>query len=382
MTFSSQDHLFMQRALELAESASYITSPNPRVGCVLVGKLGSVIGEGHTQKVGAPHAEVMALAQAAQNGADTKGATVYVTLEPCAHTGRTPPCTTSLIQAGVSKVIASHIDPNPKVSGVGFETLRAAGIQVQIGLGSEKAIALNEGFVKRMTQSLPLVRLKIASSIDGATALQNGASQWITGESARKHAHTWRARSCALITGIGTVLSDDPSLNVRFVSTPRQPKLVIVDANLDTPTHAKLFEEKREVIIYCARAAPEKQMQLTQRGALIVVMPDMVKPNHIDLMGMLADLATKEINEIHIEAGQGLNTRFIELGLVDEYLIYLAPLILGDAKGWTKLPALDKLSLGKRLSFLESMHLEQDIFIRARPTQATHSLSVPQTVLA
>ena len=371
----------MQRALELAESASYITSPNPRVGCVLVGKLGSVIGEGHTQKVGAPHAEVMALAQAAQNGADTKGATVYVTLEPCAHTGRTPPCTTSLIQAGVSKVIASHIDPNPKVSGVGFETLRAAGIQVQIGLGSEKAIALNEGFVKRMTQSLPLVRLKIASSIDGATALQNGASQWITGESARKHAHTWRARSCALITGIGTVLSDDPSLNVRFVSTPRQPKLVIVDANLDTPTHAKLFEENREVIIYCARAAPEKQMQLTQRGALIVVMPDMVKPNHIDLMGMLADLATKEINEIHIEAGQGLNTRFIELGLVDEYLIYLAPLILGDAKGWTKLPALDKLSLGKRLSFLESMHLEQDIFIRARPTQATHSLSVPQTVL-
>ena len=372
----------MKRALELAESASYITSPNPRVGCVLVNKLGSVIGEGHTQKAGAPHAEVMALAQAAQNGADTKGATVYVTLEPCAHTGRTPPCTTSLIHAGVSKVVASHIDPNPKVSGLGFEKLRAAGIQVQIGLGSETALALNEGFVKRMTQSLPLVRLKIASSIDGGTALQNGASQWITAEGARKHAHAWRAKSCALITGIGTVLSDDPSLNVRFVSTPRQPKLVIVDANLDTPTQARLFEEKREVIIYCASADEAKHIRLTQRGALVVEMPDPLKPHHVDLKAMLADLATKEINEIHIEAGQGLNTNFIKLDLVDEFLIYLAPLILGDAKGWTKLPALENLSMGKLLSFLESLHLGQDIFIRARPTQATQTLSVPHEVFA
>jgi len=305
-----------------------------------------------------------------------------VTLEPCAHTGRTPPCTNALINAGVSKVIASHIDPNPKVSGQGFEKLRAAGIQVQVGLGADRAFALNEGFVKRMTQSFPLVRLKIASSIDGATALQNGASQWITGESARKHAHSWRARSCALVTGIGTVLSDDPSLNVRFVSTPRQPKLVIVDANLDTPISAKLFIEKRDVIIYCANTDLDKQKLLTQRGAFVVAMPDAAQPRRVDLKRMLADLATKEINEIHIEAGAGLNTSFIELGLVDEYLIYLAPLILGNAKGWTELHALESLSMGKRLNFLESLHLEQDIFIRARATQTNLDVSVPDAAIA
>lgn len=361
----------MQRALELAQKALYITSPNPRVGCVLVDKEGHILGEGHTQKVGSAHAEIMALQDAKQKGLDPLGCTAYVTLEPCAHTGRTPPCTHSLINAGIKRVVASLTDPNPLVSGQGFESLRAAGIQVDLGLGAEEAYTINEGFIKRMTQGSPLVRLKIASSLDGATALHNGNSQWITGSAARQHGHTWRARSCALLSGVGTVLRDDPLLNVRFISTPRQPKLILIDAALDTPQTAALFKEKREVIIYCAKAPQDKEKILTELGATIVVMADAQKPRHVDLRGMLQDLGKREINELHIEAGAGLNSSFIQQGLVDEFLIYLAPLILADAKGWTTLPPLESLDQGKRLTFLETTPLEQDIFIRARPALPT-----------
>ncbi len=357
----------MQRALELAQEALFITSPNPRVGCVLVNKDGLVIGEGYTQKAGEAHAEVQALRQATNQGYDTKGATAYVTLEPCSHTGRTPPCSKAIINAGIARIVASITDPNPLVSGQGFEQLRSAGIKVDIGLGEVQAHSINEGFIKRMRFDKPLVRLKIASSLDGATALLNGKSQWITGAPAREHAHLWRARSCALLSGIGTILSDDPSLNVRFVPTPRQPKLVIIDANLDTPASAALFREKREVVIYCASMHPEKVKHLNQSGATIVLMPDSKNPNHVDLNAMLKDLGKKGINELHIEAGAGLNGSFIQQGLVDEFLFYLAPLILGHAAGWANLPILEDLAMGTRLTFLESTHLEQDIFIRARP---------------
>ena len=212
---------------------------------------------------------------------------------------------------------------------------------------------------------------KIASSLDGATALHNGNSKWITGPAAREHGHTWRARSCALLSGVGTVLSDDPLLNVRFVSTPRQPKLILIDAALDTPQTAALFKEKREVIIYCAEAPKDKEKILTELGATIVVMADAQNPKHVDLRGMLQDLGKREINELHIEAGAGLNSSFIQQGLVDEFLIYLAPLLLADAKGWTTLPPLESLDQGKRLTFLETTPLAQDIFIRARPALAT-----------
>lgn len=371
MTYSKQDQPFMQRALELAQKALYITSPNPRVGCVLVDQDGKILGEGHTQKTGSAHAEIMALEDAKQKGLDPTGCTAYVTLEPCAHTGRTPPCTHSLIKAGIKRVVASLKDPNPLVSGQGFEGLRAAGVRIEVGLGAEEAHAINEGFIKRMTQGSPLVRLKIASSLDGATALHNGNSKWITGPAAREHGHTWRARSCALLSGVGTVLSDDPLLNVRFVSTPRQPKLILIDAALDTPQTAALFKEKREVIIYCAEAPKDKEKILTELGATIVVMADAQNPKHVDLRGMLQDLGKREINELHIEAGAGLNSSFIQQGLVDEFLIYLAPLLLADAKGWTTLPPLESLDQGKRLTFLETTPLEQDIFIRARPALAT-----------
>lgn len=366
MTFSTQDQLHMQRALKLANEALYLTSPNPRVGCVLVSSDGLVIGEGHTQRAGQAHAEVAALDQAIHNGLDTKGSTAYVTLEPCSHTGRTPPCTEALVNAGVSRVVASLTDPNPLVSGKGFERLRLAGIKVDLGLGEQEAYAINAGFIKRMTQGVPLVRLKIASSLDGTTALANGKSKWITGEISRTHAHQWRARSCAILSGIGTVLSDDPSLNVRLVRTERQPKLILIDAGLQIPTNATLLKEKREVIIYCASSNTEKERELNHRGVTVINLADKRNPNHVDLQATLIDLGKKEINELHIEAGAGLNASFIGQGLVDEYLIYFAPMILGQAKGWANLPVIEELSRGVALSFLESLPLGQDIFIRAR----------------
>ncbi len=367
MNSSTEDQRHMQRALKLANEALYLTSPNPRVGCVLVNPNGRVIGEGYTQKAGQAHAEVVALTQATQNGFDPKGATAFVTLEPCSHSGRTPPCTNALIKAGIERVVASFADPNPLVSGSGLDQLRQAGVQVELGLGEEESRELNAGFIKRMTTGLPWVRLKIASSVDGATALHNGQSQWITGERAREHGHTWRARSCAILSGVGTILSDDPSLNVRLTPTPRQPKLVIIDRALDTPPSAAIFKEQREVLIYCANAAVGREQILTQQGARVVVMPDAQNPNYVDLKAMLLDLGKNEINELHVEAGQGLNASFIQQGLVDEFLIYLAPLIVGSAKGWAKLPELEDLKEAKRLNFLESYSIDQDIFIRARP---------------
>ena len=357
----------MQRALELAKDALYLTSPNPRVGCVLVNPKGKVIGEGHTQKAGQAHAEIAALAHANQNSEDTHGATAFVTLEPCSHTGRTPPCTNALIKAGIQRVVASFKDPNPLVSGSGLDQLRQAGVQVELGLGEEESRQLNAGFIKRMTHGLPWVRLKVASSVDGATALHNGLSQWITGAPAREHGHTWRARSCAILSGVGTILSDDPSLNVRLSTATRQPKLVIIDKALDTLPSAAIFKEKREVLIYCASPQTEKAKILTQQGAKVIQMPDTQNPKYVDLKAVLFDLGKKEINELHIEAGAGLNASFIQNDLVDEFLIYLAPLIVGSAKGWANLPVLENLKEAKRLSFLESYPIGEDLFLRARP---------------
>ena len=360
----------MQRALSLAKDALYITSPNPRVGCVIVGPTGEIMGQGHTQMVGGSHAEVMALKDATANGYGAQDSTVYVTLEPCSHTGRTPPCTNALISAGVKRVITSLEDPNPLVSGTGIKALRQAGIQVDVGLMAEQSALLNEGFIKRMKSGLPFVRLKIASTLDGVTALSNGKSQWITGLEARADGHAWRARACAVLTGIGTVLSDNPRLNFRGLHTPRQPKAVIIDAKLETPEISALFNEtSREVLIYCATSDTAKRDCLERKGAKVIQIPDKMEPGHVDLKAMLLDLAKRQINEVHIESGAGLNGNFIKEGLVDEFLIYQAPKIIGPGRGWTQWQALENLEDGTHLSFVESKFLGKDLFTRLRPSQ-------------
>jgi len=350
----------MQRALDLAQQALWLTSPNPRVGCVITAADGTVLGEGHTQRAGGPHAEVMALRDAAARGHSVQGATAWVTLEPCAHQGRTGPCCDALAAAGIGRVVAAMTDPNPKVAGQGMARLAAAGVQTET-LPPQSAIAvqareLNIGFFSRMERGLPWVRMKIAASLDGQTALQNGQSQWITSEPARSDGHAWRARACAVLTGIGTVLEDNPRLDVRGHATPRQPHLVIVDSRLETPLNARLFEtlgtgdQARQIWIYTAvEGAADKRAALQAQGATVIDMPG--PGGKVDLAAMLRDLALREINELHVEAGHKLNGSFIREGLVDEYLLYLAPQLLGPGQGMANLPALTELSGAVQLAF-------------------------------
>jgi diaminohydroxyphosphoribosylaminopyrimidine deaminase/5-amino-6-(5-phosphoribosylamino)uracil reductase len=273
MPFTALDHTLMNQALALARQALFLTSPNPRVGCVLASPSGEVLGQGHTQRAGEAHAEVMALRDATQRGVSVQGATAYVTLEPCAHQGRTGPCCDALVTAGVGRVVASLEDPNPLVAGQGLARLRAAGLQVEVGLGAEEARDLNIGFFKRMTTGLPWVRLKVAASLDGQTALLNGISQWITSPAARDDGHAWRARACAVLTGIGTVLEDDPRMDVRAVPTPRQPTLVVVDSRLETPLDANLFQAERPVWIYGAYDSGGRQQALEAQRPMSACAP-------------------------------------------------------------------------------------------------------------
>ncbi|HEX4524992.1 MAG TPA: bifunctional diaminohydroxyphosphoribosylaminopyrimidine deaminase/5-amino-6-(5-phosphoribosylamino)uracil reductase RibD [Casimicrobiaceae bacterium] len=334
--FDDHDRAFMTRALKLAELGLYTTTPNPRVGCVLV-RDGYIIGEGWHQRAGGPHAEVHALADAAARGADARGATVYVTLEPCNHHGRTPPCTDALLAAGVARVVAAMADPYPPAAH-GAERLRASGIEVDIGLLEDNARELNPGWLMNIEHGRPWVRVKIAASLDGRTALENGASQWITGEEARADGHRWRARACAILTGIGTVQHDDPQLTVRGVATPRQPLKVIVDRHGDLPANARVLADG-EVLVVTA-STPRVVWPPTVRT---MNLPD--RDGRIDLAAMMAALAAEGINEVHVEAGARLNGALLAAGLVDELLVYLAPCLLGDgARGMFALPApLDRL---------------------------------------
>ncbi len=322
----------MELALALASAAHANVSPNPAVGCVITNSNGEVIGQGHTQTVGGPHGEIMALHDAAARSHSVAGATAYVTLEPCSHHGRTGPCCDALIAAGIRKVVASIADPNPLVAGEGFARLRAAGIEVQVGLGAAESRELNIGFFSRMVRKTPWLRMKVAASIDGKTALDNGVSQWITGPAARTDGHAWRARASAVLTGVGTVLEDDPLLDVRLVETGRQPHLVIIDSQLQTPPDARLFMPGRSVWIYAgARPSPEKEEALKARGATVTHLSN--PQGKVDLAGMLADLARREINELHVEAGHKLNGSLMREGLVDELLVYLAPKFIGSGMG-------------------------------------------------
>ncbi|MFI5446654.1 bifunctional diaminohydroxyphosphoribosylaminopyrimidine deaminase/5-amino-6-(5-phosphoribosylamino)uracil reductase RibD [Polaromonas sp. UC242_47] len=341
-----------------------LSTPNPRVGCVFISPDGDVIGQGHTQRAGGPHAEIMALRDAASKGHSTRDATAYVTLEPCSHHGRTGPCCDALIAAGIKKVVASIADPNPLVSGQGFERLRAAGIEVEVGPGAEESRELNIGFFSRMIRKTPWVRMKVAASLDGKTALDNGASQWITSDAARADGHTWRARSCAVLTGIGTVLEDNPRLDVRQVDTPRQPHLVVVDSRLETPLDAHLFIAGRALYIYAAEKNDAKQAALEARGATVVYLPD--THGKVDLAAMLRDLGRREVNELHVEAGHKLNGSLIREGLVDEFVVYLAPKLIGQGRGMANFGPITALSQAVELEFRSTDKLGPDLRIVAR----------------
>lgn len=334
----------MDLALQKAEEGLFRTSPNPRVGCVIASADGRILGMGSTQQAGGAHAEIMALQDAGDRGHSTQGAVAYVTLEPCSHHGRTGPCCEALAQAGISKVVASMADPNPLIAGRGFARMRAAGIDVEVGPGAQGSKALNLGFLSRMVRGVPWVRLKVASSLDGVTALPSGASQWITAEAARKDVHAWRARACAVLTGIGTVIADDPRMDVRGVDTPRQPWLAIVDSQLRTPADASLFQVRdRAVVIYAARPEPERETVLTALGATVVRLPDPAG-HRVDVHAMLRDLAQRGANELHVEAGGELNGALVKARAVDELLLYQAPRLLGSGRGIAHFGPLETLS--------------------------------------
>jgi diaminohydroxyphosphoribosylaminopyrimidine deaminase/5-amino-6-(5-phosphoribosylamino)uracil reductase len=354
----------MRQALDQARSALLLAPPNPRVGCILTSDDGRVIGAGHTQRTGSAHAEVMALRDAAARGYCTQGATAWVTLEPCSHHGRTGPCCDALIAAGIKKVVASIADPNPLVAGQGFARLRAAGIAVETGPGAQEARELNIGFFSRMIRKSPWVRLKIAASLDGATALPSGASQWITSPEARADGHAWRARACAVLTGIGTVLADDPRLDVRLIDTPRQPQRIIVDSQLQTPPGAALFKSGAPVWIYSAVRDPAREAALSALGAVITCLPG--EQGQVDLAAMLKDLGRREINELHVEAGSRLNGALIKAGLVDEFLVYLAPKLLGPGRGMAAFGPLQALCEAVELQFQSTEAVGPDLRILAR----------------
>lgn len=362
---TSSDQQHTTQALELATQALCLSNPNPRVGCVITAPDGQVLGQGFTQQAGGPHAEVMALRDAAARGNDVREATAYVTLEPCSHQGRTGPCCDALISAGIGKVVASLADPNPLVSGQGFARLRAAGVGVVVGPGAKESRELNIGFFSRMVRGTPWVRIKTAASLDGTTALANGQSQWITSPAARADGHAWRARACAVLTGIGTVLDDDPRLDVREVATPRQPHLVIVDSQLQTPLEARLFSVPgRTCLIYTASDDAAKKAALEGRGATVIRLPN--PQGKVDLGAMLQDLGRRAINELHVEAGHKLNGSFLREGLVDDMLLYLAPRLLGPGLGMAQTTPLHTLAEGTALEYVSVDRIGPDLRIVAR----------------
>lgn len=362
--YPSEDARWMRRALEEARGAQRHSPPNPAVGCVLITPAGDAFS-GHTQPPGQGHAEVEALRALRSSGASPAGATAYVTLEPCSHFGRTPPCADALVAAGVTRVVVAVSDPNPLVSGRGIERLRNAGIQVDVGLMADEAREVNLGFFSRMLRGTPWVRMKIAASLDGQTALENGRSQWITGPAARADGHAWRARASAVLTGIGTVIEDDPRLDVREVQTTRQPVRVVVDSRLETPPGARILQPPGAVLLYTAEENASRRTPLEALGAQIALCPG--AEGKVDLAAMLRDLASRGVNELHVEAGHKLNGSFLTAGLVDEFLIYLAPKLIGQGRGMSRFGPLDTLEQSIGLRFVDMSMCGDDLRIVARP---------------
>ncbi len=361
MDYTAADVRYMARALELARKGLYSTDPNPRVGCVIV-RNGKVVGEGWHEKAGGPHAEVMALAQA---GDQARGATVYVTLEPCAHEGRTPPCVHGLVNAQVARVVIALQDPNPLVDSKGVALLEKAGIQTDVGLLAAEAERLNIGFVTRMREKRPWVRAKVGASVDGRTALANGDSQWITSRQSRQDVQHWRARSSAIVSGVGTVLADDPSLNVRLEGVERQPLRVIVDSHLSTPPDARLLRTDGEVLVVTVSDDTGAEDALRRAGAQVVRIKS--EKGRVSLAGLMDYLVTRGVNEVFVETGATLHGALLEAGLVDELLIYLAPAVLGDtSRGMFKLPPLDDLAQKIGLEWSDLRRIGPDVRLMAR----------------
>jgi len=378
--FDPVDVHWMRQAIALSESVLAVTAPNPRVACLIV-RDGQCLASGVTQRAGGPHAEVMALREARARGVSLDGATLYVTLEPCSHTGRTPPCADAIVRAAPARVVVAMIDPNPLVAGQGIARLRQAGIPVVVGVCAEEALETNPGFVARMTRGTPWVWLKSAVSLDGRVALPDGQSQWITGAAARRDGHHWRARSCAVMTGIGTVLADDPQFNVRHVDTPRQPLRVVVDSTLRMPLDARMFKTARPVAV---RRGVDDAIELTRDGVLIFTASDdagkalalqacgahVVRlPSHadgVDLAAALRWLGEHAINEVHVEAGGRLSGALLQTGLVDELLVYVAPMLLGEGRAMAQLLRLQSLSQAQTYTFLPPHRLGEDLRLRLR----------------
>lgn len=367
----------MAQALRLAERGMFTTTPNPRVGCVIV-REGSVVGQGWHERAGEAHAEVHALRMA---GDAARGATAYVTLEPCSHHGRTPPCANALMDAGVSRVVAAMRDPNPLVAGRGLALLTLAGVRVEVGLLEAEAAELNIGFVMRMTRARPWVRVKTASSLDGKTALENGESKWITAEAARADVHRLRARACALLTGVGTVLADDPHMNVRGLEVARQPVAwqpvarqplrVVVDSQLRTPPDARILQEEGAWLV-CSQADVRRRDALLEAGAQILQLPG--RDGRIDLSALMKELADRGLNEIHVEAGATLNGSLLSAGLVDEWVAYLAPLVMGHhAHGLFDMPALASMTGRRSFDLVDSRQIGRDLRLTLRFSEAAQA---------
>ncbi len=354
----------MRAALAQAARALYNTTPNPRVGCVIV-RDGELLAEGHTQPAGFAHAEAHALQHAAASGIDLRGATAFVTLEPCSHHGRTPPCADALVKAGIARVVVAIEDPNPLVAGQGLARLRAAGIEVELGVLADEAREMNIGFLHRMLHGRPWVRMKVAASLDGGTALPNGESQWITSGAARDDGHAWRAQACAILTGIGTVKQDDPQLNVRAVSTPRQPRRVVVDSRLEIAPDARILQGD-SCWIFAAVDDAGQADRLRAGGHEVILLPD--DSGKVDLRALMQELGRRQINELHVEAGFKLNGSLLRAGVVDELLIYFAPCLLGPAQGIARLPLLEQLDGRIQCRLHEARQVGPDLRLRARLT--------------
>lgn len=362
---SAADRRQLLRAVELAEGAIGLSEPNPRVGCVLHDAQGRLAGEGHTQHAGGPHAEVMALRAAQAAGIDLRGGTAWVSLEPCAHHGRTPPCAEALLAAGIARVVVALQDPYAQVAGRGIARLRAAGVQVDVaepGPVTEAAQALNIGFLSRVQRGRPWVRLKIAASLDGRTALPNGRSQWITSPWSRADGHAWRRRAGAVLTGIGTVRDDDPRLDVREVPIARQPRRVVVDSRFGTPAGARLLAPPGDVLIVGAVACDSAQAALHAQGVRTLVLPG--NDGRVDLPALLGRLGDEGVNELHVEAGATLNGAWLAADLVDELLVYLAPKLLGPGRDMAAMPALAQLDLARAWRFIDATLLHDDLRLR------------------
>jgi len=356
------DQQAMALALIQAGFGMLNTTPNPRVGCVIV-RDGRVLGAGFTQPPGGNHAEIQALTDADARGEDVRGATAYVTLEPCSHFGRTPPCADALIRAGLGRVVAAIPDPNPLVAGRGLARLQAAGIAVQCGLLEEEASDINIGFLTRMRTGKPWVRLKMAASLDGKTALPNGISQWITSPAARDDGHIWRARACAILAGIGTIAKDDAQLTVRAIDTPRQPRRIVVDSKLAVSPAARVIQGGG-AWVFTATDNREKTAALEAEGAEVILLPN--GEDKVDLPALLRELGQRQINELHLESGAKLSGAFVREGCVDELLVYLAPHLLGEGRNMFDLPPLDDLSGKIGLHFHEVKQIGPDLRILAR----------------